>query len=76
MRFLRIPIDESDARRMPDSIIEELNERERAQRDERREAPRLEMPRYDEAAVERVERERRDEPTVPLPGSTVIVIDL
>lgn len=72
MRFLRIPIDESDARQMPEWIIDELAQRDRASQEDRRESPRLEMPRMNEDPTQT--RERSEQPE-PLP-STIIVIDL
>jgi hypothetical protein len=70
MRFLRIPIDESDARQMPEWIIDELAERERASQEVRRELPRLEMPRMNEDQPLLSERQPEALP------STIIIIDL
>jgi hypothetical protein len=72
MRFLRIPIDESDARQMPEWIIEELTQRDRASQEGRRESPRLEMPRMND---EQTLPHQRPEQPEALP-STIIIIDL
>jgi hypothetical protein len=65
MRFLRIPIVESDAQQMPEWIIGDLERRD----EERREAPRLELPVPEFP-------ERLPEPKPAEAPSTVIVIDL
>ena len=65
MRLLRIPIVESDARQMPEWIIGDVGRRD----EERREAPRLELPLPEWP-------ERLPEPRPAEAPSTIIVIDL
>lgn len=67
MRFLRIPIVSEDAQQLPDWVIGDLNR----EPEERREAPRLELP---------DQPPRAPQPRAPEPerseGGTVIVFDI
>lgn len=65
MRFLRIPIEESVAKQMPIWIIDGIQQEE----EQRREAPRLELPLPDYPQT-------REPPREEAPTSTVIIIDL
>lgn len=66
MRFLRIPIEESVAKKMPVWIIDGIQHEE----EERREAPRLQIPMPEYPQTQEPPREEE------APRSTVIVIDI
>ncbi len=65
MRFLRIPIEESVAKKMPIWIIDGIQHDE----EQRREAPRLEVPLPEYPPMQEPPRDEA-------PTSTVIIIDL